>query len=45
MPPNCQLFSVHVKAKNLRTKTKKIRRVFSQKIAPQSHHFWFVISL
>ncbi|WP_256822645.1 DUF1661 domain-containing protein [Porphyromonas gingivalis] len=32
-------------AKNLRTKTKKIRRVFSPKIAPQSHHFSFVISL
>ncbi|WP_143739195.1 DUF1661 domain-containing protein [Porphyromonas gingivalis] len=45
MPPNCQLFSVHVKVKKLRTKTKKFRRVFSPKIAPQSHHFWFVISL
>ncbi|WP_234231868.1 DUF1661 domain-containing protein [Porphyromonas gingivalis] len=32
-------------AKNFRAKTKKFRRVFSEKIAPQSHHFWFVISL
>ncbi|MCE8173840.1 DUF1661 domain-containing protein [Porphyromonas gingivalis] len=26
MPPNCQLFSVHVKVKFLRARTKKISR-------------------
>ncbi|RRG13499.1 DUF1661 domain-containing protein [Porphyromonas gingivalis] len=39
MPPNCQLFSVHVKFFVSRTKTEKISRVFSRIYEPQSEHF------